>query len=1090
MNFDLFGERINLIYDFLYNDEYKETYKVDNIDFKKLDPSDITLPYGKISNDVLKQILSQELQYLFTINNDIYFKIISNNISSLIKISISKKSFNDNLVSYILSELVLLNKTAGILLPIINISVNILDIKDLLLKIDIPDIYQEYFNKQKNKQVDIKMREGFFNLMQLSKYLDSHPINYKSLLFKIIHTLSIIRLKYKHFSHNNLILDNIFIYINKSINTDEEFIFNNNKYYLPNENYQLKITNFEDAIILNSDIKLFNNIKSNLSDLTPDLSNLATDILKQNKNIDLNSKNFLTKLRDMKNNNIESLIDNQYFDEFKEHKTSKTYTGIRSINSSFITHIESDYESILGKQNKLTRVQQKGGADKTSVPPYKAEKNNPFKTNDERNTFNKKKEDVTQPRIPPVLLEQTVYDTSMSKPVKQELPPAYVPLYNEQGQSIAVPFTHIPNPAYNQPMQKVYNISLSNPLHDFTTVSRVYEDVIPGDPRSFTFSTIYERVQLINFMRNLIVENIDGEAMNITGGKNSLLSSIKLLDLNPYSLNKNPFMDLGTNFLLYRAAYPIRYNHEKNNIGISKSGQGINVRLYNLTIGEMVADEVNKNLDNIDFNLWRDLKYYNYIKKEILEKKKSPNFIAPILYKKDNLSNVHWSKLNKLQNKQIEDNKKLNKNAHLISNKNLINYDDKEVNIYYLPSMDGSFTSEYIKLTDKLSPYSNIKLISLSSLDSSYASIIKKYNVTRYPFIIFKYDNKYVPYTENMTVDEIYNYINKNIITLNSIIDVATSSGESIVLLTEAPHSNIIKWVSPLYENHGSLRKMIATGFHRGEVWKSVLFQILYILYILQKEKIYFEEFSLENNIYIKDLYYDPASLKYWIYKIDGHDYYVPNYGYLVLFDSKYADTDSGNFKIRSPKLFPNKNDKLTNEPDSKTKYEDLIYNQFKQIFDPTIFNTKLKTQGGLEPEDDILDLIRRINTDIIIDLAGHININIQEYFIRHFNFYLNNRIGTELLRSEKEVVNILNRPIFRKGQLLVRQKRYDEYEWVIFNSDIVGYPLIKDIITKDINGIINHEYVNIFSLLNYPNIVSIKPNNISENNIIETFNY
>ena len=1066
-----FVERINLVYDFLYNDEYKEVYEVDNIDLQKIDKNDITIPYGKISNEILKQILSQELQYLFTINNDIYFKIISNNISSLIKISTSKKSYNDNLISYLLSELVLLNKTKNILLPIINISVNILDIKDLLLKIDIPEIYQEYFDKQ--KEVNIKIREGFFNLMTLNKYLEDHIINYKSLLFKIIYTLSVIRLKYKYFLHNNLILDNIFVYINND--TNEELIFNNNKYYLPNENYILKITNFEDAIIQNSYI-----------DETHDLTKLATDILKKNKNIDLNSKNFLTKLRDMKNNNIEKLLDDQYFNDFKENKINKIYNGRRVINSNFITNIDSDNESVFGKQDKLKRIQQKGGNDKTSVPPYKSEKNDPFKTNDERNTFNKKKEDINPPRNPPVLLEQTVYDTSTSKPVKQELPPAYVPLYNEHGQSIAVPFTHVPNSSYNQPMQKVYNISLSNPLHDFTTVSRVYEDIIPGDPRSFTFSTIYERVQLINFMRNLIIENIDGESMNITGGKNSLLSSIKLLDLNPYSLNKNPFMDLGTNFLLYRAAYPIRYDQEKNNIYISKSGQGINVRLYNLTIGEMVGDEINKNLDNLDFNLWRDLKYYNHIKKEILEKKKSPNFIAPILYKKDNLSNVHWSKLSKLQNKQIEDNKELNKKAKLISNKNIVNYDKKKVMIYYLTSIDGTFASEYKELEDRLSLYDNIKFHSLNPLDPSSAGIISKFNITRFPFIIFKYDNKHVPYTENMTVNDIINFINSSIITLNSIIDVVTASGESIVLLTEAPHSNIIKWASPLYENHGSLRKMIATGFHRGEVWKSVLFQILYILYILQKENIYFEEFSLENNIYIKDLYYDPASLKYWIYKIDGHDYYVPNYGYLVLFDSKYADTESGNFKIRSPKLFPNKNDKLTNQPDKN--YDDLIYNQFKQIFDPTVFNTKLKTQGGLEPEDDILNLIRSINNDIF-DVAGNIDINIENYFIRHFNFYLNNRIGTELLRTEKEVVNIINRPIFRKGQLLVRVKRYDEYDWAIFDSDVVGFPSIKKIIVKD-NNIIMSKIISIFSLLSYPDIESIKPNNISENNIIETFNY
>ena len=32
--------------------------------------------------------------------------------------------------------------------------------------------------------------------------------------------------------------------------------------------------------------------------------------------------------------------------------------------------------------------------------------------------------------------------------------------------------------------------------------------------------------------------------------------------------------------------------------------------------------------------------------------------------------------------------------------------------------------------------------------------------------------------------------------------------------------------------------------------------------------------------------------LNYWIYNVDGLDYYVPNYGYLVLFDSKYSDLE------------------------------------------------------------------------------------------------------------------------------------------------------------------------------------------------------
>jgi hypothetical protein len=274
---------------------------------------------------------------------------------------------------------------------------------------------------------------------------------------------------------------------------------------------------------------------------------------------------------------------------------------------------------------------------------------------------------------------------------------------------------------------------------------------------------------------------------------------------------------------------------------------------------------------------------------------------------------------------------------------------------------------------------------------------------------------------------------------------------------------------------------MIATGYHKKEVWKSVLFQLIFILYFLQKEQIYFEEFSLENNIYIKDLYFDPVNINYWIYNIDGFDYYVPNYGYLVLFDSKYSDLDSDVFKIRSPKLFPDKNDKNKNtlDKDYGLNYHNLIYNKFKTIFDPDIFTTKLKSMGGFEPEESIVAFIRKIYNDNTSD-------NINKYIFEYFKDYLHNRIGTNILRSEKELFNILNRPLFNKnGVLLIKQERYDVYKWVLFiknNNDIF------EILNKDINNNFILEHVNSYCLFNYPEL--IYPNNITEKNIIETFSF
>ena len=59
---------------------------------------------------------------------------------------------------------------------------------------------------------------------------------------------------------------------------------------------------------------------------------------------------------------------------------------------------------------------------------------------------------------------------------------------------------------------------------------------------------------------------------------------------------------------------------------------------------------------------------------------------------------------------------------------------------------------------------------------------------------------------------------------------------------------------------------------------------------VLYKEGICFENFSLENNVYIKDLKVNSENRDHWVYNLNGLDYYVPNYGYLVVFDSKFTD--------------------------------------------------------------------------------------------------------------------------------------------------------------------------------------------------------
>jgi hypothetical protein len=1095
MNIELYEQKINILYDYLNNNNFEDTYEIKKIDINKINLNDIELLEGKESSDILQYLLKQNLQYLFTINDDVYFKILSNNISTIMKISLNTNKLNDNLVSYVLSQLVLERKTNNILLPIVNLNVNLLDLKNLLQSIDnLPSIYDNYFDKNKKKIVSVKIRECFYNLTTLRNYIETeNNIDYKILLFNIIQTLETIKLTYKNFIHNNLSLDNIFIYHKNTLN-ENNITINGITYNLPWQSYEIKLTNFEYSIITDSEIKLLNNLS--FSSEKNNLSYLAKDILKINKNIDLSTKNFITKLRDMKNNNIETLSD-EYFDEYikKSEKDKSSYKGLRKLNTQFNSYLDSDNEFMLGQQRliRTNKIQAPfkgkksmiGGGEKDTVPPYKAEKNNPFRTNDERSTFNKKQDDVNKPRVPPVLVEQTIYDTTAIKSTPPIPPPVYVPVYDHNNQHMAIPFaSNALNPALSQPVIKQYNVSLANPLHDFRTVSRIYEDVLPGDPRSFSFTTVYERKQLINFIRNLINNNTDGEDMIVTGGKNSLLSSMKLLDLNPYTVNKKPHLDLARNFLIFRAAYPIRYDQEKNNVYASKTAHGVNVRIYNISIGEMVGDEINQNLSNFDFNMWRELYYYKFILDNIIEKKISPNFISFILTKKDKLSNVNWSKLDMIQNKKNDD--VLEKNLIAFKKNSNNKNDDIIIKLLYINNTNGIINKEFIKINDTLSVYPNIKIININPTDTTNLGLINKFNITSFPNILFKVDNEYIKYDGNLIIDDIIKFINSSIIMLDSLINLKNTSGESLILLTEAPHSNIIRWASPLYESSGALKKMITTGFHKAEVWESVLFQLMYILYILQDQKIYFEELSLENNIYIKDLFYDPNTVNYWIYNVDGLDYYVPNYGYLVLFDSKYSDLESGNYKIRSPNLYPNKNDKITNNNDSvyNFQYEIEIFNQFKNIFEPSIFCSQLEKMKCLKPDNVILDLLRNISND-------NSTININEFIKKYYCKYLNNRIGKYLTRTEKETINILNRPTFNKqGDILIKQERYDEYKWVLFESNINNNNTLKNIINKDNNGLIINEKCNSYSLLATHPSEKVKPFGIEENKIIETYKH
>ena len=235
--------------------------------------------------------------------------------------------------------------------------------------------------------------------------------------------------------------------------------------------------------------------------------------------------------------------------------------------------------------------------------------------------------------------------------------------------------------------------------------------------------------------------------------------------------------------MLYNAAYPVKYDDGK--IEIAKYSMGLNLRIYNLSVGALNANGLNSRFSWDNFDVWRELKYYEYVRDEILGKNVSPNFITLLAHKYDRKSKFNYRELNQIINQH----------------------------------KTGTTYHDY--------------RLSLSSL-------AKKENLP--------------------------------------IRNITSQSGVSLITITEAPTTSFVEWMSPVYVTNSAVKNMISTGYHNKDVWMSVLFQLVHAMSVLQDHEIYFRDFSIENNLFIKDLFANKKEVGYWEYTIDNMKFYVPNH--------------------------------------------------------------------------------------------------------------------------------------------------------------------------------------------------------------------
>ena len=736
---------------------------------------------------------------------------------------------------------------------------------------------------------------------------------------------------------------------------------------------------------------------------------------------------------------------------------------------------------------KYKSKKQRGGFH--VIPKYIEPFSNPYQPKEEAITKSKQYYDDNKKKIdglkPDSMLEPK--DQSALNGTTQ----AYIPPQQSmQGMNLQVTIPHIMPPGPTQKVQQTFNPTYyvpmmnpympntgSNPLlwhpavppivqkynitfggADVTRLGEIYEDMLPTRiaMAKNTFNSLSERLTVINYLRTVLIKQGDGEEIGFDSRKkaeiNTLLSHLKIIGVNPYNFNKtnNPYTGLPDRLLVYKSCYPIKVD-QNTNIQCSNDNIGINVRIYQLLEGESVMTNLGNEYKKY-FEVWREMVYYEKIREEVIKNNVSPNFVSLISYFMHPRTLLDFAKYRKAKDSQADPSMT---EYHKYYNKfilhkilNIANFriklkqklEDKYSSIKPrfinghvrdLP-LDMYALNALATNTIDMGPTANIRNSFLSKT-INMGPVVKIKKEKPYPQIVMSWDQ----------------FIDEKLIEESQFMNY---SDTCLIALTEAPTQNIKTWSTRKYEQNGinvSILRMVSTGYHDPEVWKSIIFQLHSAFYILCKKGICIWNFNLENNVFIKDTNYDNNNIGFWKYIIQGISFYIPNYGSILLIDTQFKDLDvnsvdrqamfaefadctDAEYHLRSEDKFRYKimmKDVFDNSQELKNAIDTRNQELFTQkVFNGREFSLRTDIHAGLIPTDqpitDLVNNIGRLPNDI-------------ENIIKNHGHYLHNRVGTPLNESEKKNIIADKKDAFKSGSLIGYSDDGLNYSIAIFMSDV-----------------------------------------------------
>ena len=245
--------------------------------------------------------------------------------------------------------------------------------------------------------------------------------------------------------------------------------------------------------------------------------------------------------------------------------------------------------------------------------------------------------------------------------------------------------------------------------------------------------------------------------------------------------------------------------------------------------------------------------------------------------------------------------------------------------------------------------------------------------------------------------------------------------------------------------NPSNVLDMVNTGTKNVKRWMVILFQMMVTFYVMYDRKFLFTNIDVSQNYFIKNINSNSLASQYWIYNIDGIEYFIPNYGDLLLFDTKFCDKMNGNF--------------LTAKFIDESSFKD---DEFKKIFITTItnvfnlsnFTSIFKKMGGSDIPEEVKTVLQNI-TKKINDHSKNVKIInfVENVMMDIFNTFLHSRIGTDLLENESS--SILGPSyLFKKGDLVLKKDIFgskSKYKILLYktNADEEKCNCIEEINTK-----------------------------------------